>query len=61
MIKIWIEYKIIYKYDKIINYLWLDEYWISEGLIDWNDIKYIEITKENIWILDYLKSYIENN
>lgn len=61
MIKIWIEYKIIYKYDKIINYLWLNEYWINEWLIDWNDIKYIEITKENIWILDYLKSYIENN
>lgn len=59
--KIWIEYKIIYKYDKIINYLWLNEYWINEWLIDWNDIKYIEITKENIWILDYLKSYIENN
>lgn len=61
MIKIWIQYKIIYKYDKIINYLWLDEYWMNEWLIDWNDIKYIEITKENIWILDYLKSYIENN
>ena len=61
MIKIWIQYRIIYKYDKIINYLWLDEYWISEWLIDWNDIKYIEITKENIWVLDYLKDYIENN
>jgi len=61
MIKIWIQYKIIYKYDKIINYLWLDEYWINEWLVDWNDIKYIEITKGNIWILDYLKSYIENN
>ena len=61
MIKIWIEYKIIYKYDKIINYLWLNEYWINEWLIDWNDIKYIEITKENIWILDLLKEYIENN
>lgn len=59
--KIWIQYKIIYKYDKLIDYLWLDEYWINEWLIDWNDIKYIEITKENIWILDYLKSYIENN
>lgn len=61
MIKIWIEYKILYRYDKIINYLWLNEYWINEWLIDWNDIKYIEITKENIWILDYLKDYIENN
>ena len=61
MIKIWIKYKIIYKYDKIINYLWLNEYWISEWLINWDDIKYIEITKENIWILDYLKDYIENN
>lgn len=61
MIKIWIEYKIIYKYDKIINYLWLNEYWINEWIIDWNDIKYIEITKENIWILDLLKEYIENN
>ena len=61
MIKIWIEYKIIYKYDKIINYLWLNEYWISEWLIDWNDIKYIEITKNNIRILDLLKEYIENN
>lgn len=59
--KIWIQYKIIYKYDKLIDYLWLDEYWINEWIIDWNDIKYIEITKENIWILDYLKSYIENN
>lgn len=61
MIKIWIKYKIIYKYDKIINYLWLNEYWINEWLIDWDDIKYIEITKENIWILDLLKDYIENN
>lgn len=61
MIEIWIQYKIIYKYDEIINYLWLNEYWISEWIIDWNDIKYIEITKENIWILDCLKDYIENN
>ena len=61
MIKIWIQYKIIYKYDKIINYLWLNEYWISEWIIDWNDIRYIEITKDNIRILDLLKEYIENN
>lgn len=59
--KIWIQYKIIYKYDKIINYLWLNEYALNEWLIDWNDIEYIEITKDNIWILDLLKWYIENN
>lgn len=59
--KIWIEYKIIYKYDKLINYLWLNEYWINEWLINWDDIEYIDIDKNNIWILDLLKWYIENN
>lgn len=59
MIRIELQYKIVYKINRLIYYMGLNPLAINEWLIDPEDTASILITKENEWILDEVKEYLD--
>lgn len=57
-IELGLPYGLIMRYDALVDYLGLNPYLLQEWLADSGDIKYITITPENAWILDYVKDAI---
>ena len=57
--KIEIPYRVIVSSDDLCKYLWVNEYCVSEWIIDWDDTMTVEITKSNLRILDELKDLVE--
>lgn len=56
-----IPYWIIYSDSSVVDELNLNPYLLNEWLRDSNDLCSIEITKDNLWILDWLKEYLSYN
>lgn len=59
MVRIELQYKIVYKIDRLIYYLGLNPRAINEWLVDPEDTASILITKENERILDEVKEYLD--
>ena len=62
MEEIWIDlqYKTIVRIERLCDYLWIDQYCVSEWIVSWYDTKPIKITKDTKWILDELADLIED-
>lgn len=65
IIQISIPYGLIVRDDKLREYLWVDERAINEWRVEPNDMKTIDINKDNIRLVDYIRntylSFYENN
>lgn len=65
IIQIRVPYILIVSDDRLRDYTWVDMRVINEGLREPSDMKTIDIDKDNIWIVDYVKekylSYLQNN
>ena len=51
-------YGLIMRYNSLIEEFWLDYYVLREWLAEPEDIKYVEITPKNAWILDLVRDAI---
>jgi len=57
-ITIWLPYGLIMRYDRLVDELGINPYLLREWYREPEDMKYIDITPENAWILDYVKDAI---
>ena len=55
-----IPYGIIIRDDRLRDYIGVDERAINEWLHEEYDLKRVEITKENLWILQYIQDLYSN-
>lgn len=58
-IKLILSYDIVYKYPELVEYLWLNEYGLNEGLVDWNDTCEIDISSDQLRILNLIMDYLD--
>ena len=58
MITINIPYSIIVTSEDLCEEVWINERTVNEWVVDWDDTATIEITSDNVWILDYLIDYL---
>jgi hypothetical protein len=60
-IKIYVPYRIIYSDHYAVDKLDLNPYLLREGLKDPDDWCLIDINKDTIWVLDFVKEYLSRN
>lgn len=58
---IMIPYWVIYSDHYVVDKLNLNPYLLNEWLRDSDELCSIEITEDNLWILDWLKDYLSYN
>ena len=56
-----VPYWIIFLNDRIVDHLWLNPYLLNEWLRDTEDLCSIEITQDNLWILERVTNYLHRN
>lgn len=56
-----IPYWIVFLNDRIVDNLWLNPYLLNEWLRDTDDLCSIEITQDNLWILERVTNYLHRN
>ena len=65
IIQISIPYSLIVRDDTLREYTWVDERAINEWRVEPNDMKTIDINKDNIRLVDYIRktylSFYESN
>lgn len=65
VIQISIPYGLIVRDDTLREYTWVDERAINEWRVEPNEMKSIDINKDNIRLVDYIKetylSYLQEN
>ena len=55
IIQIRVPYILIVRDDRLRDYVWVDERVINEWIVDSYDMKTIDINKDNIRLVDYIK------
>ena len=58
-IKLILSYDIIYKNEDLVDHLWLDPYALNEWIFLSSDTCEIDISSDDLWILDWLMDYLD--